>query len=107
MYIIVLTILYNVNVEGVVFPFFVITILYMKSNRGAPKKSAAKSKGDHIQFRVNPAEKEAFERAADLDGKKLSEWIRDRLRRVSRQELEDHGQRVPFLPGKNQADLKE
>jgi uncharacterized protein (DUF1778 family) len=70
----------------------------MNSKRGAPKKSAARSKGDHIQFRVNPAEKKAFEQAADLDGKKLSEWIRDRLRRDSRQELEAQGQSVPFLP---------
>jgi len=86
---------------------FVITILYMKSNRGAPKKSAAKSKGGHIQFRVNDAEKKAFEQAAILDGKKLSEWIRDRLRRDSRQELEAHGQTVPFLPGKVQEGVQE
>jgi Protein of unknown function (DUF1778) len=68
--------------------------------RGAPKKPVSRSKGDHIQFRVNAAEKEAFEKAADLDGKKLSEWIRDRLRRDAKQELEEHGQPVPFIPTK-------
>ena len=40
-----------------------------------------------------------FQDAADLDGKKLSEWIRDRLRRLSREELEDAGRTVAFLSG--------
>ena len=66
--------------------------------RGAPKKPPDKVKGALIQLRVNAAEKQAFGDAADLDGKKLSEWMRDRLRRLAREELEQHGQRVPFLP---------
>ena len=70
-----------------------------KRKRGQPRKSPEKAKGALIQFRVNPAEKQAFEDAAELDGKKLSEWIRDRLRRVSRQELEGHGAQVAFLSG--------
>jgi hypothetical protein len=43
------------------------------------------------------AEKQAFQAAAELDGKKLSEWIRDRLRRLSREELQANGLDVPFL----------
>lgn len=70
----------------------------MKKKRGAPKKSADKAKRELLQIRLSTAEKEAFTRAADIDGKKVSEWIRDRLRRCSRQELEEHGQNVPFLP---------
>jgi hypothetical protein len=50
-----------------------------------------------VQIRLNAAEKETFQLAADADGKKLSEWIRDRLRRDSRQELEALGRDVPFL----------
>jgi uncharacterized protein (DUF1778 family) len=65
--------------------------------RGAPRKSADKAKAQLIQLRVNAAEKNAFVDAADLDGKKLSEWIRDRLRRLSRQELEQSGRPVAFL----------
>ena len=66
---------------------------------GAPKKPPDKSKIALIQIRVNAAEKQAFQAAADLDGKKLSEWMRDRLRRVSRKELENAGQNVAFLLG--------
>jgi uncharacterized protein (DUF1778 family) len=79
----------------------------MKTKRGAPRKTAATSKNELVQIRLNTAEKKAFEQAAVLDGKKLSEWIRDRLRRDSRQELEAHGQNVPFLPGKNHEEVKE
>ena len=80
--------------------FFVTTISHMKKKRGAPPKPAASAKRALVQIRLNEAEKEAFAQAADLDGKKLSEWIRDRLRRVSRAELEEHGRTVPFLAGK-------
>jgi uncharacterized protein (DUF1778 family) len=72
--------------------------------RGAPRKPTAKAKRDLIQIRVGAAEKAAFEQAAELDGKKLSEWMRDRLRRLSREELQAHGQTVPFLPVQEQAD---
>lgn len=67
------------------------------TKRGAPRKTAATSKNELVQIRLNSAEKAAFEQAAILDGKKLSEWIRDRLRRNSREELESLGRVVPFL----------
>ena len=76
----------------------------MKKKLGAPKKPASKAKGELVQLRLNLAEKQAFQNAADLDGKKLSEWIRDRLRRLSRVELEEHGREVPFLTGINGGD---
>ena len=78
-----------------------------KTRRGAAKKSPEKSKSELLQIRLNPTEKKAFALAAELDGKKVSEWIRDRLRRVSREELEAHGQRVPFLPSKQASDSVE
>lgn len=71
----------------------------MKKKLGAPRKTAARSKREIINLRVNGPEKQAFELAADLDGKKLSEWIRDRLRRLSREELQAHGRDVLFLSG--------
>ena len=70
----------------------------MKKKGGAPKKPPEKAKGELIQFRVGVTEKEAFRLAAEIDGKKMSEWIRDRLRRDSRQEIEAVGKKVPFLP---------
>jgi uncharacterized protein (DUF1778 family) len=70
----------------------------MKRKQGAPKKSPDAAKLELLQLRVNAAEKTAFQDAATLDGKKLSEWIRDRLRRLSRQELEEVGKPVAFLP---------
>ena len=81
------------------FYVFVTTIQIMKKKTGAPKKPANKAKGELVQIRLNSAEKQAFQDAADLDGKKLSEWIRDRLRRLSREELEKEGRAVPFLTG--------
>jgi len=69
----------------------------MKKKLGAPKKSAAKAKRSVLQLRVNEAEKKAFEQAAELDGKATSDWVRDRLRRLSREELLAHGREVPFL----------
>jgi uncharacterized protein (DUF1778 family) len=69
----------------------------MAKKRGAPVKLPEKAKAELIQLRVSSAEKNAFNAAADMDGKKLSEWIRDRLRRLAREELEDAGQEVAFL----------
>lgn len=71
----------------------------MGKKRGAPKKPPDKAKGELLQIRVSTAEKQAFQLAADRDGKKTSEWIRDRLRRTSRQELEEANVPVPFLVG--------
>ena len=51
-----------------------------------------------VQFMLSESEKEAFQAAAEIDGKKLSEWIRDRLCRLSCDELEKAGLPVPFLP---------
>jgi uncharacterized protein (DUF1778 family) len=66
---------------------------------GAPRKSPDKAKAELIQLRVNAAEKKTFSDAADLDGKKLSEWIRDRLRRLAREELERENRPVAFMTG--------
>jgi hypothetical protein len=74
----------------------------MAKKRGAPRKPAAKAKRELVQIRLGTAEKAAFLLAAELDGKKMSEWIRDRLRRLSRQEIEAHGRPVPFVADKSQ-----
>jgi uncharacterized protein (DUF1778 family) len=70
----------------------------MAKKRGRPSGSiTGEAKGELMQIRVSAAEKETFAAAAALDGKDLSEWVRDRLRRLSRQELEHAGRAVAFL----------
>jgi hypothetical protein len=48
-------------------------------------------------MRLEQAEKEAFQSAAQLAGLELSGWIRERLRTLARKELENAGRKVPFL----------
>ena len=71
-----------------------------EKRRGRPPKGADKVKGIRLDMRLDEAEKEAFRAAAELSGLDLSAWIRERLRRVARGELEKAGQSVPFLPEK-------
>jgi uncharacterized protein (DUF1778 family) len=42
-------------------------------------------------MRVSQADKELFQRAAERDGRSMSNWIRDRLVRVAREELGEGG----------------
>lgn len=64
---------------------------------GRPKKKAEAVKGDYIEVRCEEAEKQAFRAAAEAAGLPLSGWIRERLRRVARKELEDMDMPVAFL----------
>ncbi len=50
-----------------------------------------------IKIRLSDVEKQAFEGAASLAGIAMSAWMRDRLRRVARRELQEAGLSVPFL----------
>lgn len=54
-------------------------------------------KGELFQMRLDAAEKQGFQQAADLTGLTLSAWVRERLRRVAARELEEARQIVPFL----------
>ncbi|MGH9208910.1 MAG: hypothetical protein ACRD1G_20600, partial [Acidimicrobiales bacterium] len=60
----------------------------MAKKRGRPPVAPGKSKSVHLDMRMEVAEKQAFKDAADLAGLGLSAWIRQRLRRVARAELE-------------------
>lgn len=57
-----------------------------------------------IQIRLQPSEKEAFEKAAELAGIALSAWVRERLRRAARQDLTGAGVQVPFLQDRMASD---
>jgi hypothetical protein len=65
--------------------------------RGRPKLPAGSIKGEYMEMRLDVAEKEAFVRAAEVAGMSLSAWVRDRLRRASRKELENMDMPVAFL----------
>jgi antitoxin component of RelBE/YafQ-DinJ toxin-antitoxin module len=54
-------------------------------------------KSDSLKIRLGPEEKQAFQDAAELAGVALSAWIRERLRKAARHELEEAGLRIPFL----------
>ena len=55
------------------------------------------AKSESIRIRLDIDEKEAFQRAAHLSGLALSTWIRERLRRSARIELEDAGEKISFI----------
>jgi hypothetical protein len=70
----------------------------MADRRKKPPKSSRADKGSYFQFRLSELEKQAFTDAASADGKTLSGWIRDRLRRLAREELRGLGRADPFVP---------
>jgi hypothetical protein len=55
------------------------------------------TKSEGILLKMEPREKAAFTEAAEIAGVPLSVWIRERLRRVARDELREAGKGVPFL----------
>ncbi|WP_254511456.1 type II toxin -antitoxin system TacA 1-like antitoxin [Anatilimnocola floriformis] len=57
-----------------------------------------KVRSDRLELRLDPNEKAAFERAAELSGLTLSGWVRERLRRLAKEELETAGERAHFIP---------
>ena len=57
---------------------------------------AMAGKTETLKMRLTTEEKDAFLAASELSGLTLSAWIRERLRRSSRMELEEAGEKVPF-----------
>jgi len=51
----------------------------------------------NLQVRLSSAEKAAFENAALAAGVSMSAWVRERLRRAARDELQSSGIKVPFI----------
>ena len=66
------------------------------AKQGRPKKKPAIRRGELLQVRVQPAEKQAFADAAALCGQDVSVWVRDQLRRAAREKLLEGGQGDPF-----------
>ena len=55
------------------------------------------TKTEFVKVRLTDAEKRGFKRAAEIAGISLSAWMRERLRRSARRELEDVGEQAPFI----------
>jgi len=67
----------------------------MAKRKGRPPKD--KTKQDYLEVRLDADEKQAFKDAADLSGLALSAWVRERLRKVARKELEEAGKQAAFM----------
>lgn len=55
------------------------------------------NKAEILQIRLTEAEKQGFQKAANLAGIPLSSWVRERLRLAAIRDLESAGQRIPFV----------
>jgi uncharacterized protein (DUF1778 family) len=64
---------------------------------GRPRKPKGTTKEEYMELRLDAAEKQAFWDAANLAGMALSVWVRERLRRAARKELEDADKPVAFI----------
>lgn len=64
---------------------------------GRPRKPAGMAKSEYLELRLDAAEKQAFQDAANLSGMAVSVWVRERLRKAARKELEDAERPVAFL----------
>jgi len=58
------------------------------AKRGRPRKSKDEQQLLQIGLRVTTAEKAAYSAAARLDNRTVSQWIRDRLGKIIKQELQ-------------------
>jgi len=72
------------------------TVLHMTKTKHK-KEPSVLVKQDYMELRLDVAEKDAFRQAAQMAGMSLSGWVRDRLRRNARKELEDMDMPVAFL----------
>ncbi len=55
------------------------------------------AKTETVLIRLAPEEKEGFQKAAEIAGLSLSTWVRERLRWAARSELEQAGEKIPFI----------
>jgi predicted HTH domain antitoxin len=59
--------------------------------------ASAKERGVQMIVRLAPEEKESFERAAEISGQNLSDWVRTRLRQLAANELSSAGEMPVFM----------
>ena len=91
---IVVTLSVHINALLLFCSYIVSTFPGMSKKPNSPKRSI---KSDMFQFRLTAEEKAGFSEAAEIAGLSLATWMRERLRRIARRELEDADRPVPFL----------
>jgi predicted HicB family RNase H-like nuclease len=62
---------------------------------GRPKST--KPKTELFNLRLTDEEKQAFSMCATLSGIPMAAWVRERLRKAAIRDLEEAGQKIPFL----------
>lgn len=77
----------------ITFCFFIINLILLGIQIFAMKKK----KEERMVVRVSVQEKEGFERAAEIAGIGFSAWARQKLRSAAIKDLEDVGEKIPFL----------
>jgi predicted DNA binding CopG/RHH family protein len=83
------------NARGVALYFRVIYNYFMGTKNQKTRKADV-TKAKSLLVRLSEAEKRAFKESADIAGITVSAWIRERLRRVARRELEEANRPIPF-----------
>jgi hypothetical protein len=68
-----------------------------KQQRRGGRPEKAVKRGEILNIRLEPLEKQAFTDAALLAGLDVSAWVRERLRRAAIRELEDAALPIAFL----------
>jgi hypothetical protein len=58
-----------------------------KRPRGRPALAERERKGEIVACRVEPDERAQFDKAAEVAGLRLSDWMRDRLKAAAKREL--------------------
>ena len=69
----------------------------MRTRHKTDEKRSDEKKIVPFNIRVAESEKVAFERAAEVAGVSVSAWVRERLRKAAKADLQEAGQPVPFL----------
>jgi len=59
----------------------------MKTRMGRPPKSGDGTLAERLELRVTPAEKAAYDQAADVTGTERSDWIRHVLNAAAKKAL--------------------
>ena len=86
------------GLDGNIFQIYNRRMASSNKRRGRPKQSAGTAKSASVLLRLDSQEVQAFFQAANLAGVPRAVWMRERLRIAARQELENAGQPVPFIP---------
>jgi hypothetical protein len=95
--------IYHYDIQVAILPIVCISLrdtiegMSKKKTTFRDPESSGETKREQMLIRLEPGEKEAFRLAADLAGIGISAWVRERLRRIARQELEEARLPIPFI----------